>query len=220
MPSKAHASLLENFKDIGRLWDIHKDYAGGGVGYKGGVEILNRSAMVFISSCWEAFVEDLALEALDTMISSAASADAIPFDARRLLTDKLKEDKNKKAIWCLSGEGWKDHLRKNASEFVKFNFNTPNPEKCETLFLNVIGLKKGELFGAWRWRKMTVENAKGKLSKLVTVRGAIAHGRQEAPISKAMCKGHHGHIKTLAEKTDEVIGKHIAKELKLANPPW
>lgn len=38
------------------------------------MEVLNRSAIVFIAACWEAYVEDLLLESLDILIATPPPA--------------------------------------------------------------------------------------------------------------------------------------------------
>jgi len=40
------------------LWVIHEEVAGQGAGRKYGIDVLNRAAIVFVTACWESFVED------------------------------------------------------------------------------------------------------------------------------------------------------------------
>lgn len=70
MPSKSKQTFETNKADIEQLWQIHQDYAGEGRGRKRGVEVLNRSAIIFVTACWESYIEDLAVEAFDFRLST------------------------------------------------------------------------------------------------------------------------------------------------------
>jgi hypothetical protein len=59
VPSQARGDFNDNYADIARLIEIHKELAGTGPGYKHGVAVLNKSAVVLTSAVWEAFCEDL-----------------------------------------------------------------------------------------------------------------------------------------------------------------
>jgi len=84
MPSQAKRSFDRNKADIDQLWTIHEDWSevGTGAGRRPTeVEVLNRAAIVFVAACWEAFVEDLVLEALDHLIAVPPPAWAPPLKA-------------------------------------------------------------------------------------------------------------------------------------------
>ena len=69
--SRSRLAFEKNVEDdIQRLWEIHEEVAGPGRGRKHGVEVLNRAALVFISASWEAYVEDLAIEAHAILLPS------------------------------------------------------------------------------------------------------------------------------------------------------
>jgi hypothetical protein len=78
MPSKSSAAFADNKKDIERLWAIHEEVAGSGRGRKHGVEILNRATLVFIAACWEAYVEDLALEVYGMLHTAGVNPHGTP----------------------------------------------------------------------------------------------------------------------------------------------
>lgn len=80
-PSKSRKAFERNKEDIARLWEIHGEVAGAGPGRKWGVEILNRAAMVFVCAAWEAYVEDVALEAHQLLLDSGALPQDTPEDA-------------------------------------------------------------------------------------------------------------------------------------------
>ena len=76
--SPAVLSFRENMKDVNRLMEIHKELTGDDAGRRHGVEVLNKSAVVLITACWEAFVEDVATLGFDFLLSETDSHDNIP----------------------------------------------------------------------------------------------------------------------------------------------
>ena len=52
-------SLKTNFQEIDRIIEIHGEISGSGPGYKHNVQVLNKSAIVLLLACWEAYIEDL-----------------------------------------------------------------------------------------------------------------------------------------------------------------
>lgn len=72
MPSKARTSLAENLNDIDKLLELHASEGGAARGRRYDLEVLNKSAIVLISSYWEAYCEDLAEETLEHIINPCA----------------------------------------------------------------------------------------------------------------------------------------------------
>jgi hypothetical protein len=50
----------DNVAETERLIDIHSALTGKERGYRHNVEVLNKSGIVLLVACWEAFIEDLA----------------------------------------------------------------------------------------------------------------------------------------------------------------
>ena len=50
--------MRENMREVNRLLEIHWELTGGQPGRRHGVEVLNKSAIVLITACWESLVED------------------------------------------------------------------------------------------------------------------------------------------------------------------
>src|SRR2546422_11022276 len=107
MPSKAKQRFDQNKKDIDELWRILQTVAGEGVGRKHGVDVLNRAAIVFVTACWESFIEDLATEAFDFMLSKVLSADKIPAKVRDHATKPLFDQKDSRKVWDIADAGWR-----------------------------------------------------------------------------------------------------------------
>lgn len=58
MPSNSKSTFEINKADIEKLWEIHKEIGGEGRGRRRGVEVLNRSVIIFVTACWESYIED------------------------------------------------------------------------------------------------------------------------------------------------------------------
>jgi hypothetical protein len=110
MPSKAYRAFSENADDIQRLIEIHEERGGTSPGRRYGLEVLNKSAIVLITSFWEAYCEDLAAEGLQHIVTHAASAASLPKGIKQILAKELKKDANELAIWSLCDDGWKQVL--------------------------------------------------------------------------------------------------------------
>lgn len=162
--------------EVKRLLDIHKQIAGTTPGFKADVEVLNKSAIVLLVACWEAFVEDLATNAFDLMLLHANNPKVFPNGVLTLASRDLRADKDERKVWELAGSGWKKILTKHKSKVLEKyigTFNTPRAENIDRLFSDLIGLPN--LSHEWHWRSKSPENAKQTLSDLITLRGSIAH---------------------------------------------
>jgi len=60
-----------NVGEVKRILEIHREIAGKAPGRKRDVEVLNKSAVVLLVACWEAFIEDLAEAAFDFLLANA-----------------------------------------------------------------------------------------------------------------------------------------------------
>ncbi len=164
------------------------------------IEILIKNGIVFIVTCWDEFIRQIVTESFDFMIKNAFEPDTFSTQVKMIASENLRppkpssddndkeqkkkfnarenwhEERWKKDIWQLAGDGWKDILKKNKDEVLKRyinRFNTPRPEIIDKLFLHVIGLQ--DLSCKWEWKNMTVENSKTCLNILINLRGDIVH---------------------------------------------
>ena len=170
------AHLIANMKDIDRLLELHREKAGAKPGRKYGMEVLNKSAIVLLTACWEAFIEDLAEAAFVCMISHAAKPDVFPADVLTLASRPLRDHQDKREVWKLAGDGWKavlkDHRAAVISQYCG-KLNTPKPKQVDSLFSSLIGITS--VVQQWSWQKMTTASAAATLESLVEIRGGIAH---------------------------------------------
>jgi RiboL-PSP-HEPN len=221
MASKARKAFDDNAADIERLLELHKLIGGDGKGRREGLEVLNKSAIVLITSFWEAYCEDLAAEALNHLVKHATTAERLPEPLRKKLAKEVKSNINELAVWQLADSGWKKYLTdrfEKLREERNRKLNTPKSEPIDELFLHTVGI--ASVSDSWKWaKKMTVERARAKLDKFVELRGAIAHrGQASARVQKNQVEDYFDFTKRLVAKTGGKI--NTAVRSAVGEPLW
>lgn len=199
MGSISKKSFDENKLDVDQLWVIHEDFSGAGAGRKRDVEVLNRTAMVFITACWESYVEDIAKESFEFMLNNVSKADHIPIKVRNLATKSIFDQKDPTRVWGIADNGWRALLTGHKDEAIAKwlgNFNTPKCAQVESLFDELLGIKN--ISSGWHWQRMTNVRAKEKLDEYVTIRGNIAHRiAHESSVYKSWGTGYLKHVENI-----------------------
>jgi hypothetical protein len=55
-----------------------------------GLDVLFRSAVVLMVSCWEAYIEDICSDALEHLVTHATDASALPKSVKQQIAIELK----------------------------------------------------------------------------------------------------------------------------------
>ena len=212
MPSNARKAFDKNSKDIVRLMTLHEEKGGKAKGRRYGLEVLNKSAIVLLTSFWEAYCEDLAAEALEHLVTNAPSADKLPNELRKLIAKELKLDPHDLAVWQLSGDGWRTVLKNRLSALqIERNrrLNTPKASQIDELFHITLGISG--ISNDWRWdQKMTPERSRTKLDEYVELRGSIAHrGAAATSVKKVQVIGYFEFLKRLVSRTGSSVYIHV-----------
>lgn len=218
MPSKAFDNFLTNMQEIDDLLRLHRLAGGDQPGRRSGLEALNKSGVVLICAIWEAYCEDLCVEALDFLIAQVPAPDKLPKELRRLVATHLKTDKNEIAVWGLADKGWQPECRRIALQATVAPLNTPKTANIQDLFERILGLKR--LPSTWKWRRTTVDQASALLDAYITLRGDIAHRLHASagPVRKTKVTGFVRHVANIVGATDPVVGRHLASLTGKA--PW
>jgi hypothetical protein len=143
MASQSSTSFHVNKKDVEILWHIHAEVAGLGKGRRHRADVLNRTAIVFISACWESYIEDVCMESFDFLLCNVEDPNMIPSKVKTIAAHKLRNDKDERRIWELAGLGWKNILsnhRDAAREVWLKDFNTPKSRQVRALFSDLLGI--------------------------------------------------------------------------------
>lgn len=151
MPSNARTAFDENLKDIEILMELHKQEGGISPDRRYGLEVLNKSAIVLITSYWEAYCEDIAAEAMEHIVKYSKNADALPKALKKKIAKELKNNKNELAIWEIADGKWKNYLQSRLAmlqEERNRKLNTPKPDYIDQLFESVVVLKKYQAHGS------------------------------------------------------------------------
>ncbi len=208
--------LIENMDEVKSLLEIHRYVGGDGPGRKVGVEVLNKSAVVLVVACWEAFVEDLSDNALKFMIDNASSHTVFPQD----VLERVASKNSGLNAWKLAGDGWKTALLNNYKEVIAKTtgtLNTPKTAQVDELFAKSIGLHK--LSSSWRWPKRTAAGASKALDDLITLRGSIAHRvKSSQAVRKADGSNAIELVGRLAAKSTNRVREHV--HAQVGKYPW
>lgn len=220
MPSKAKKAFLDNSRDIEELWKIHEEIGGQGAGRKYGVEVLNRSAIVFITACWESYVEDLASEAFDFLLTNAPTSAVIPKKVKALASKSLLSDKDPTKVWDLADGGWRALLMAHKTTTLNSwlgSFNTPKTAQVNGLYDELIGLKS--LSSKWYWKGMSKENSEIKIDEFIQVRGDIAHRlNSKKVVQKGLGIKYLQHVKGLVDCCEKAVATHLSTQT--TKNPW
>ena len=201
-------SLRSNMAEIDRLLEIHVAVAGSGRGRKRDVEVLNKSAIVLLLACWEAFVEDLAVAAFDRILAHATSPDAFPEFVLAIAAKEIRKA-DTMVLWGIAKNGWKPELLKHRARILekyvnRGSFNTPSAENIDRLFSEMLGLTS--ISQQWSWPRMAPERAAEKLGNLIELRGGIAHRVSATkPVKKADVVDYR--ISCIASRLSRTIGR-------------
>lgn len=213
MASKARRAFDSNATDIERLLEIHSNLGGDQRGRRYRLEVLNKSAIVLITSFWEAYCEDLAAEAVKHLVKHSKSPDALPKEVKKLVAKELEADNDQLAVWQLADDGWRLLLEARLERLQTARnrkLNTPKAAQIDELFLTAVGLNK--VSSAWYWQHMSAQQARDKLDGYVTLRGEIAHrGAPASACSRQQVVDYFGFAQRVVGKTGGRVNTHVAK---------
>lgn len=220
MPSNSKLTFETNKADIEQLWQIHQDYAGEGRGRKRGVEVLNRSVIIFVTACWESYIEDLAVEAFDFLLANAGDSMCIPSKVKNFAVKGVLQQQNPARVWDVADAGWRTVLATHKADVHKNwlgSFNTPKTAQVNGLFDDMLGLPR--LSSHWKWKRMRAVDAEAKLDNFITIRGNIAHRiRHATPVDKNTGARYLNHVASIVERCEGAVAGHLRTATGLA--PW
>ncbi|MCQ1549743.1 MAG: HEPN domain-containing protein [Candidatus Accumulibacter phosphatis] len=199
--------LLDNLSESISLLHIHGQVVGQGPGRKYGVEVLNKSALVLIVACWEAYVEDTVTAALTFMIDNCKDHTIFP----KNVLERVGSTKQGLKSWDLAGDGWKAALKDNLTGVLAKTtgtLNTPRAPQVDELFHKVIGLTN--LSSTWKWNNVRSQQVVDRLDSLITTRGSIAHRvKHSAPVYKKTVREAADLIGRLSARVNNETRKHV-----------
>jgi hypothetical protein len=208
MSSRASQRFAENCRDIERLLQIHHDITGDAAGRRFGVDVLSKSAMVYICNCWAAYLESLVEEALDAIAGKAADFNRLPGDLRQQVARSIKANPNQLAPWDLAGDGWKSYVKNLLKQKQSGTGHAPKSRTIRDLFDQALGIP--DITASWQWAWLSAPKAAKKLDDYVSLTSAIPHRTSglEA-MEKWDAKGFLDHVRELVRLTDDAVNNHV-----------
>jgi len=212
--------LEKNIDEVKRLQEVHKTIAGGTPGRKHNVEVLNKSAIVLLVACWEAFVEDLAIAGFEFMLKEADTPGEFPTEVLTTASKALKDSSDNREVWKLAGEGWRSVLETHRETILKkyvHKLNTPKPAQLDALFKSLLGVPS--ISSKWTWHTVTSDAARTKLEKLVELRGSIAHRvAASEKVQKYKVEDYMWFVYRLAVRSSNSVRSHTHQRVR--KHPW
>jgi hypothetical protein len=203
--------LRSNRAEVVRLINLQRHTPSRGHARRSEVQILNKSAVVLLVACWEAYIEDLATAAFDHLMHHATSPSMFPSRVLSRASKSLRENRDETKVWALAGVGWRDVLSRHRDAALAEHvgrLNTPKPKQVDSLFEELIGLKA--LSTKWRWQGTSAERATARLEALVALRGEIAHRvTTSASVTTVHVKNATEFLGYLSEGSSNAVARHL-----------
>ena len=211
--SYARKHLDDNLLDVDKLLEIHQKEGGTKRGRRFDLEVLNKSAIVLITSFWEAYCEDIAEEGLKLIVEKANNSGALPKEIKKAITKKIEANKDELAIWEIADDKWRSLLLDNLNSLKEARnrkLNTPKYKNIDELFVSSIGL--ADVSKKWNFDRKTAEQIREKLDKYIELRGEIAHrGNAVSSVTKDQVVDFLDLVKKIAGKTGGAVRIHVKK---------
>jgi hypothetical protein len=184
------------------------------------LEVLHKSAIVLLTACWEAYIENTVTEAVTIISKSLKDPFQLHNEILRSIastkSDKLSiSDKHDLYAWYFVGDGWRSILL----EFSKLKIselNTPDSSGVRKIMNDLLGIK--DISESWGRPGKMAKDAADRLDEYLSDRHVIAHG--SVPLkkfSKSYVTNFLGFLAIPVQKTDDEVSNRL-KDLGLSIP--
>lgn len=211
MPSNAYLTFLHMRIDVLKLVETHSLYTQNKRGRKN-LGHLTRSAIVMLCAAWERYNEDLLLESIAYLTNTIRDINLLPKEIRKIISIKVKSDKNEIKPIELAGEGWKTVWLNYAKQETQL-LNTPKSIKLKTLFSQYLGIADFISF----WEVGTSSN----IDDFVSDRGDIAHnGNRAAYMRMDQLRKYQDLVVDNVIEIDSNMSLELRRMTGLPDLPW
>lgn len=214
MQSNSLKSLEKNLVEVDRLFQIHREIGGSDPGRRHqGLEVINKSAIVLTCAYWEAFIEELCIEAAGCLVKQIKKPDKVP-QALRVSCARYLNTKEAGEFWKVAVSDWKKIVIQNAEFRAQgkrdgdYGFTTPSVENIKNLFEHTLALE--DVTRSWSWQGQSRENAEEKLGQFIELRSKIVHGVSPPnSVHLQYAEQQRDFIRNLGLATDVVVKLHL-----------
>lgn len=212
MPTKAYGKFLSNMDTVIRLEDTFDEIRTnrnrrGRAAY----DHITRSAIVFLASAFEVYIEDVTKECCNQHIVFSEQGRNLPHDVKDAINRHVKKESNATPPIELCDDGWKEVYRKLVDKETS-KLNTPKKKQIGELFGNFLGIREQDL-----------DNIPGinELDGVITFRGEIAHRvRAEQYVKIDQVKENVEIIRRLTIDIDKMILEYFKYCYPGKRLPW
>ncbi len=161
-------ALEQGLGDVGRLLQVAPP--GAATETRRSAEAVYRAAVILTCAAWEAYLEDLALDALLRVAARYRNGESLSAAAQEVAARTSRQID-------LAGIQWQDSRAVQTQRNVLLGpFNTPKATNTDNLFQKALDLER--LSSSWRWKRVSAKESARQLDTLVTLRGDIAHRKK------------------------------------------
>jgi hypothetical protein len=209
---------------VSRLAEIHTKLTGSERGRRRNVAVLNKASIIFVTACWESYVEDVLMEGIGRVVAWAPGTAALTSDFRDGVKKRLtkyvgqgKAPASDLACWNTDAPGWKPLALTYGKLIFLEKFHTPSTENVNEKFRAALAI--ADLSASWHWKAMSRAMAEAKLDRYIGIRGDIAHRvHHDRPVHKSWPTAYLDHVARLVDKSDATVRAGVLATTGTA--PW
>lgn len=164
MPSKAFGVFNRNVKQVDKLIDAYNSLKTPQRGRKY-LDHLTRSALVFLCSSWEVYLEQITVECCEIIARRLNSPKDLPEQVRKSISSAIKNAKHDLEPVTFAMD-WKKYYCDYAKKYIE-KLNTPKKGQVLEIFEKYLGANIPQF-------KLDVPTL-DKINDIVSLRGEIAH---------------------------------------------
>lgn len=211
MPSKAYSKFLDNVDSVTRLEKTyHTLRSNRNTKGRAAWDHITRSAIIFLSSSFEVYIEDIINETISKHIHHANDAKHLPNKVKDTINKYVKTEKNGTPPTDLCDEGWRSVYRKIAIERTN-KLNTPKVMNIKSLFEELIGTN----------HFIDEIHAISELDEIISFRGEIAHRvRADEYVTITNVETSKGVIQDIVKGIDKGILIYLKETYPLKRMVW
>lgn len=212
MPTKAYVHFLKNFDTVTRLCVSYDTIriSRGSKG-KGAFDHITRSAVLFLVSAFEVYIEDVTIECCEQHISRAHDAKNLPHDIISNLNDYTKKDKTPYCPTDLCDEGWRIVYKAMVAEATD-KLNTPKTAQIKDLFRRYVGISN---------EKVDAISRMNELDDFVQFRGEITHRvKTNKNVNIDQVVGYEDLVKSLVISIEKMMLEFFKSSYPDEKIPW